>query len=174
MTIIATQGSPGDLFDLALNPGDVWVLAAVLSYAFYSVLLRRRPAVHPLSFLAVTFALGDLMLLPLYLWEHTNGARIDFGLPAVLAIGYVALFPGFCSYLFFNRGVDLVGANKAGQFIHLMPALGSFMAIALLGESFQVFHIAGIALIAFGITIATGRSYSVDDWLDTFNRNRRR
>jgi drug/metabolite transporter (DMT)-like permease len=174
VTVIATQGSPGDLFDLALNPGDVWVLAAVLSYSLYSVLLRRRPAVHPFSFLVATFAIGDLCLLPLYLWEHANGARIDLGLPAVLAIGYVALFPGFFSYLFFNRGVDLVGANKAGQFIHLMPALGSVMAIALLGESFQVFHIAGIALIGLGITIATSRGYSLDDWLDVLSRNRRR
>ena len=97
------------------------MLAAVGTYALYSALLRKRPAVHPLSFLAATFAIGALVLLPLYVHEHTSVAQVHPVLPAYLAIGYVAIFPGFLSYLLYNRGVALAGANTAGHFMHLMP-----------------------------------------------------
>lgn len=71
-----------------------------------------------------------------------------------MAILYVAVFPGFLSYLFFNRGVELVGANRAGHFLHLMPVFGSLLAIWFLGETIQSFHLAGIALIGGGILFA--------------------
>ncbi len=75
----------------------------------------------------------------------------------MLAIGYVAIFPSIIAYLCFNRGVELVGANRAGLFIHLMPVFGSLMAILFLGEAFRWYHAAGIPLIAAGIFLATRR-----------------
>ncbi|MFA5516756.1 MAG: DMT family transporter [Desulfuromonadales bacterium] len=81
----------------------------------------------------------------------------DFSLATLGAIAYVAVFPSIVSYLCFNRGVALVGANRAGLFIHLMPVFGSLMAILFLGESFHAFHAFGIALIALGILLATRR-----------------
>jgi drug/metabolite transporter (DMT)-like permease len=171
--VIATRGLPLDVLHLTLNPGDAWVLAAVLSYALYSVLLRKRPQVHPFSFLAATFAIGVVLLLPLYLWEHASGARMEIGTEAFLAMVYVAVFPGFLSYLFFNRGVDLVGANRAGQFIHLMPAFGSIMAIVFLGEDLHLFQIVGIVLIAFGLSLASSRPFRMEDWFANFGGPRR-
>jgi drug/metabolite transporter (DMT)-like permease len=155
VAVIAGRGSLEALVALSLNAGDSWVLAAVVSYALYSALLRRRPPVHPLSFLAASFAVGTAMLLPLFLWEHLAVARVQPGFVAALSIAYVALFPSTLAYLFFNRGVELVGANRAGQFVHLMPVFGSVLAILVLGEQLYLFHVAGIALIALGIVLAS-------------------
>ena len=154
LTIIG-RGSLGVLLSLSLNRGDILVFIAVAGYAGYSIGLRKRPAVHPLSFVAATFILGDLLLLPLYIWETMAGRNLHLDAPTVMAISYVAVFPSIVSYLCFNRGVELVGANRAGMFIHLIPVFGSVMAIVFLGESLQLFHIVGILLIAAGISMAT-------------------
>lgn len=155
---IALRGDWSGLAALDVNRGDLWVLVAVLAYALYSALLRKKPQVHPLSFLAASFAVGVLCLLPLYALELAQGGvghwREGWSAPSFLALAYVALLPGVLSYLFFNRGVELVGANAAGHFIHLMPIFGSLMAVFLLGERFQGFHATGAALIAAGLALA--------------------
>jgi drug/metabolite transporter (DMT)-like permease len=154
LTIIS-KGSWQALRALSINRGDLLIFIAVVCYAGYSVLLRKRPAIHPLSFVAVTFSIGSLLLLPLYLAETLAGRPVQFNATTLLAISYVAIFPSIVSYLCFNRGVELAGANRAGLFLHLMPVFGSIMAIAWLGESFEWFHAAGIALIILGILMAT-------------------
>ncbi len=155
VVVIITHGEFWALGRLALNRGDLWIFAAVVAYSVYSALLRRRPLVHPLSFLAATFALGTAMLLPLLLWEGAAGATPRFETATVLAVLYVAVFPSVLAYFFWNRGVEIVGANRAGQFVHLMPVFGSALAILLLGEEFHGFHAAGAALIFTGIVLAT-------------------
>ncbi len=152
---ILTKGDPFALAQLAVNRGDLLVFLAVVSYALYSALLRRRPAVHPLSFLAVTFGLGAAMLAPFWAWEHAAGNALLLNRTTVLSIGYVAVFPSVLAYFCYNRGVQLVGANRAGQFIHLMPVCGSLLAVLLLGEAFRTFHAVGMALCFAGIVLAT-------------------
>jgi len=152
---IATRGQPQDVMALALNPGDAWIIAAVIVWGLYTTLLTRRPAIHPLSLLTVTFTLGALMLLPLYVREYLQGARIAAGLPGILAIGYVIVFPGIVANFFFNRGVELVGPGTASLFTHLMPLFGTLLAVIFLGERVHAFHLAGALLIAVGIGLAT-------------------
>ena len=148
---IIVEGRPQVLTALAFNPGDLLVLLAVASYAAYSVLLRKRPAIHPLSFVAVTFTLGALMLLPLYLWESVAVRPMPINGRSLLSIAYVGIFPSIVSYLCYNRGVERIGANRAGLFLYLMPVFGSVMAVVFLGEAFRWFHGAGIVLIAAGL-----------------------
>jgi drug/metabolite transporter (DMT)-like permease len=155
---IAGHGSWQALAHFRLNSGDLWVLAALVISGFYFASLRRRPAVHPLSFLVAAMGLGSLMMLPFMLWEFAAGARIVGGLPSYLGIAYTAVFPSFLAYLFFNRGVELIGAGAAGQSMHLMPLFGSILAVIFLHETFQPYHVAGIALIAAGILLASLRS----------------
>ena len=152
---IAAHGSLEALAGLRLNPGDVWVLAALAIYAFYCVTLRKRPAVHPLSFLVAAMGIGSLMMLPVVLWEFSTGARINGGASSYLAIAYTAVLPSFVAYLLFNRGVELIGSGPAGQSLHLMPLFGSILAVIFLHESFQTYHAVGIALIAAGIALAS-------------------
>jgi drug/metabolite transporter (DMT)-like permease len=150
---IASQGSLAALLALSLNVGDAWVLAAVVSYALYSTLLRHRPQVHPLSFVAASFALGAVMLLPLLAWEIAAGHTLKLNAAAIGAIAYVGLVPAVLAYLCFNRGVQLFGPNRAGQFMHLMPVFGSLLAVGVLGERLELHHMLGIGLIAIGLLL---------------------
>ena len=97
-------------------------------------------------------------MLPFYLFEANAGAVIRGGWPSYAAIAYTAVLPSFVSYMFFNRGVELIGVGRAGQSIHLMPAFGTVLAVIFLGERIEAYHGVGIALIAGGITLASLRS----------------
>ncbi|HYD31020.1 MAG TPA: DMT family transporter [Azospirillaceae bacterium] len=153
--VVITRGDMGALVGLALNRGDLLIFLAVVGYAFYSVLLRRRPPIGPVSFLAVTFGMGAAMLLPLVAWEGMTGRVPELNRVTLLSVGYVTVFPSILAYLCFNRGVQLVGPNRAGLFIHLLPLFGSVLAVMLLGEAFLPAHAIGMALILGGIALAT-------------------
>lgn len=152
---IAGHGSIEALVELSLNRGDVWILAAMVIYGIYAAMFRRRPAAHPLSFLVATMGIGSMMILPFYLWETAQGGSIHGGPPVWLAMAYIAVFPSFIAYLFFNRGIELIGAARAGQSWHLMPLFGSILAVGFLGESFHLYHAIGIGLIGAGILLAS-------------------
>ncbi|TCZ65406.1 DMT family transporter [Roseicella aquatilis] len=151
---LVTQGDPAMLAGLALNRGDLWMLAAIVSYALYTALLRRRPAVHGLSFAAALFTTGAVLLLPFYAAETLSGRPLPLGAPALLAILYVAVFASVLAYLGYNRAVALLGANTAGLAVHLVPVFGTLLAVVLLGEVPRLYHAIGIALIGFGIWLA--------------------
>jgi drug/metabolite transporter (DMT)-like permease len=153
LTLVA-RGDPSVLAHLAFNTGDLWMLAAIASYAVYTALLRRRPAVHGLSFAAATFAAGAAMLLPLYGAESLGGRPLPLTATSVLAIGYVAVFASVLAYLSFNRIVALLGPNTAGLAVHLVPVFGTVLAVLLLGEAPRPHHAVGMALIAAGIWFA--------------------
>jgi drug/metabolite transporter (DMT)-like permease len=151
---VAVHGSLGALLDLKFCHSDLWILASAIIYGCYVVLLRRRPEVNPLSFMQVAMGLGALMVAPFYVWELGRGVHMTNDLGNYAGIAYMAVFPSFISYLFFNRGVQLIGATNAGQSTHLMPIFGSLMAVVLLGESFRSYHLAGVVLIGAGILLA--------------------
>lgn len=154
VVVIAARGSLQELATLRLNPGDVLVTAAVALYAIYPALLRQRPRVHHLSLLAALIALGTLFMVPFAVTEYAAGARLIPTPLALLSLGYAAIFPAFVCYLLYNRGVELIGAARAGQYIHLMPVFGVLLATAALGESLLAYHGVGIALIAAGLWLA--------------------
>lgn len=158
VAVIAARGSLAVLVHLRLNRGDVWILVAMAIYGIYAAALRRRPNVHPLSFLVAAMGIGSCMMLPFYLWEMAQGAVIRGGFESYTAMAYTAVFPSFIAYLFFNRGVELIGAGPAGQSMHLMPLFGSVLAVLFLGESFHLYHLIGISLIAAGILLASFRA----------------
>ncbi len=151
---VITRGRPWDLMHLGLNPGDALILAGVVLYAVYSLLLRRRPAVAPLSLLWATFAVSALILAPAFVVDLAIGRPPPFSAKAAAGVAYVAIFPSFLAYLFYNRGIDQIGSARASQFLHLQPVFGALLAVLLLGESFRLFHAAGFALIAAGIGLS--------------------
>ncbi len=126
-------------------------------YAFYAAILRMRPPIHPTSFLAVGMGLGTVFLLPGMMLEIASGRTFAFDAESALSLTYICFFPSLLGYLFLNRGIELVGANRAAPFIHLVPVFGSVLAIVLLGESFEPYHAIGYALVFGGITLATRR-----------------
>lgn len=152
---IASHGSLAALATLRIDRGDAYVLCALLVYAVYCVMLRRRPLVHPLSFLSTAMGLGSMMMLPFYLWERASGAHVADPHAAWLPMAYMAIFPSLIAYLLFNRGVELIGSGAAGHSMHLMPLFGSVLAVLFLGERLRNYHLVGIALIGGGIVLAS-------------------
>jgi drug/metabolite transporter (DMT)-like permease len=156
VVLIATEGRPRMLVGLELNRGDLWILAASLDWALYSVFLRWRPAgLEPKTFLTAIIAIGLLPLAVLYAWDLAAGHRFAINATNLAAIGYVALFPSVLAYVFWHRAVAEMGPNRTGQYLHLMPAFGAALAIVLLGERLQAFHLVGAVMIAVGIVLAT-------------------
>jgi drug/metabolite transporter (DMT)-like permease len=147
---IVMRGSMTLVVQLDFATGDFLVIAAVVLYALYSVLLRDRPAIHPLAFLSVTFSLGAMGLLPFYLGELLLKGPLEVDLRVAGSIGFVAVFPSIVAYFCWNRGVQLIGANRAGLFINLVPVFASALAIVFLGESVRWYHFTGLALIFGG------------------------
>ncbi|WP_265943056.1 DMT family transporter [Dechloromonas sp. A34] len=151
MTIVA-RGEFEVLAHLNLNIGDAWMLLAVLVWAVYTVGLAWRPAgVHPMLMLGAMTAVGLAALFPAYLWEMAQGRRINVHLGSLASLAYVGIFPSFIGYIFYNRGVAEVGANKASLFIHLMPVFGTLLSFVFLGEVPLWYHYLGIGLIFSGI-----------------------
>ena len=151
---IIGRGDPAMLWGLRLNIGDAIISVAVLLWALYSVLLRRRPVVHPLSFLAASMVVGIAVIAPVYAHELWSGRLIVPAAGSALAIAYVSIFPSFLAYLFFNRGVELIGSAATGQYMNVMPLMGAGLAMLFLGEALHLFHVAGLALIVAGILVA--------------------
>jgi drug/metabolite transporter (DMT)-like permease len=155
VAVILSRGAPAALSSIAFSRGDLWVLAAVLSWAIYTLLLSRRPVgVEPLALLAALVLVGVLWIAPFYAWEIVRGGRVAPDAVTLASVAYVAVFASVAAYVLWNEGVAGVGAGRAGVFLHLMPAFGSLLAIAFLGESFRPFHLAGIGLILGGVWAA--------------------
>ncbi len=154
---VVTHGRPWDLLHLGLNAGDGLILIGVVLYAVYSLMLRQRPQVHALSLLWATFVASLVLLAPLYAVELAAGHRIVVSPASFAGIAYVAIFPSFLSYLFYNRGIELSGAARASQYLHVQPIFGAILAVLLLGEAFGPHHAVGMVLILAGILVAARR-----------------
>jgi len=161
LTII-TRLDFAKLIHLDLNKGDLWLLVAMLSWAIYSTMLRtHKTDLKYLSFISVIVSIGLIFLFPQFLFEINNHQIIRFNFPVFLITSYVVLFAGLGSYILWNKAVVIVGPNKAGIFLHLMPVFSSFMAIFLLNEKLMNFHIIGAIIIIIGIYLSSKKSISI-------------
>ena len=129
------------------------MLGAVVAWSLYTSLLRLRPTVHPSSFLAATFAIGVVTMLPLACLEWRAIAAIRWRPEIFGAFAYVAVLPSVVAYRLYNHAVAKIGAARAGQTISLMPLFGALLAAPLLHESLHGYHVAGMILILGGIAI---------------------
>ena len=130
-------------------------VSALLVFGLYSAVMTRRPAVHQLSLISCCTAMGAVLLLPLAIWEYSSGSVLTPDLLSIATLGYVVVFASALAYLFFNRGISLIGPNRAAPFLHLVPLFGSVLAIVLLGEELKAFHLAGYALVIGGVIVAS-------------------
>jgi drug/metabolite transporter (DMT)-like permease len=156
--VLLSAGSFERLLQLKLNIGDLIVFCAYIFWALYAVLLRKLPrGMDPWAMLFVLIGLGALFVMPLYLLETIYFRAMPFTLTSVASSLWLGLFPcAICMYLW-NYAISSLGASRAGQFLHLIPAFTVILAILLLGEQFAGHHLAGIALIIAGIAL-TSRS----------------
>jgi drug/metabolite transporter (DMT)-like permease len=161
VSLIIAGGNLALLLNLQANRGDLLVLAAALIWALYSTNLKRYPKdLHPLAYQCAIVIVGLIGILPFYLLEIGLGHHLSISqapLATLATIVYVAVFPSVLAFIFWNRAVREIGANRAGAFIHLMPVFSSILAVLFLGEQIELYHIQGIALVFSGIFMATYR-----------------
>jgi len=153
LTIIL-QGQLATLLQIHFNKGDIGYTVALFIFGLYSALTSRRPAMKQLSFLVFSCGAGSLLILPMFIWEMSTGHVTPLNAHTIPVIVYVAIFPSTIAYLFYNRGLELIGANRSAPFLHLIPVFGSVMAIGLLGEELHLYHIIGYVLVFAGVVIA--------------------
>jgi drug/metabolite transporter (DMT)-like permease len=154
LTIIL-RGDFSALANVHLNKGDLMFASSLLAFGLYSALMPRRPVTHQLSLISFTTGCGAALLLPFAIWEYRAGFALQPDALTVGTLAYVVIFPSTLAYLFFNRGIALIGPNRAAPFLHLVPVFGSAMAILLLGEALRLFHLAGYVLVLAGVIIAS-------------------
>jgi drug/metabolite transporter (DMT)-like permease len=154
LTIIL-RGDFAALAGIHFNKGDLMMAGALVAFGLYSALMPRRPKTHQLSLITFTTGCGALLLLPFSIWEFSTGFTLKPDAATIVTVIYVVIFPSTLAYLFFNRGIALIGPNRAAPFFHLVPVFGSAMAILLLGEQPQLFHLVGYLLVLAGVVIAS-------------------
>jgi len=150
---VILEGRLANLWQLHFATGDLSMLFAAFDYALYSVLLRKAPRLHPMSFLTVTFTLGSLILLPFFVWERAVSAPVLFSPDLALATVYIAVFPSILAYLFWNHGVAVIGSNTTGLFACFIPIFTAVIATLFLHESLHVYHGVGLVMIIIGIVL---------------------
>jgi drug/metabolite transporter (DMT)-like permease len=154
---IISSGELQALARLSLNPGDLLLLAGALLWAIYTVLLKWRPPLRPLSFLFAIVAAAAAFSLPFYLWEISAGGTMTVSPGTLAAIGYLAIFPSIVAYICWNHAVAVLGPNVAGFFNPVIPVFGTLFAVTLLGEPFRLYHLAGFALVLGGVVLTSKR-----------------
>ena len=158
--VIVLHGDLTTLENIEFNRGDLIFLVALVIFGLYSVLSLKRPAIHGLSFVAFTFGAGAAGLIPLFIWELLTRPMIVMDTANLLTLFYVAVFPSTVAYICFNRGVRMIGANRAAPFFHVIPVFGTAMSILFLDEHPQAFHFIGFALVLTGVLVASRKPAS--------------
>ena len=153
--VILLHGDLTALSNIDFNKGDLIFMVALIIFALYSVLSLKRPNIHGLSFVGFTFGCGAACLIPFLIWELLSRPLMQLDAANLLTLFYVAVFPSTLAYLCFNRGVQLIGANRAAPFFHVVPVFGTVMSIVFLGEHPQAFHFIGFALVLTGVFVAS-------------------
>lgn len=155
---ILAQGDPAAVLAVRFRAADLWLLAASLCWALYSVLLRRSPAeLNGLPFLCLTSVAGVVTTAPLYFWERAAGAAMVVTPASLGAIAFLALVPALSAYFLYARAVLALGPTRTGIFLNLSPVFAIAAAILLLGEQLHGYHLLGVAMIALALLLNSRR-----------------
>lgn len=154
VVIVGSGGSWARLLDLALNAGDLLMLAAAFCYAGYTVALRKRPPVDALSLFTIMAGAAFVASIPLTVTEAALGALQWPSAKGWIVVVVVAVFPSFLAQIFFVQGVTMIGPGRAGVFVNLVPVFAAVLAVAILGEPFETYHAIALGLVLGGIWIS--------------------
>ena len=156
VVVIVSKADINILINLSFNKGDLWMVVAMFSWAMYSALLRKKKIeLSQTSLLQVIISAGLILLLPAYLIEMALGFKLNVNLPFILTLSYVVLFPGLASFICWIKGIALIGSNRSGIFLHLMPIFSTLLAIIIFNEKFMNFHLFGATFIIVGIFLSS-------------------
>ena len=156
---IITKADLNLIKNLNFNKGDLSMIVAMFAWAAYSALLKKKKyEIYQLALLQVVIISGLIFLVPIYFIEMNLGHLIVLGQPFYLTLSYVVIFPGLLSFFFWIKGISIIGANRAGIFLHLMPIFGAIMAMIIFDEKFMYYHLLGAIFILAGITLSNKKT----------------
>ena len=155
VSYVVVKGDYKNIFNSDFYSGDIFILLAVTSWALYSIFLKKNvTGVSGFSFLYISFAFTVILLLPVYLFDlFILGNFLQLNKESLLVISYTGIFPSIFSYICWNTGVALIGPNKSGPYLHLMPIFGGILAFLVFQETLHIYHYAGIVSVIVGIII---------------------
>jgi drug/metabolite transporter (DMT)-like permease len=152
---IISSGSIQKIISLSFNKGDLWMLVCVITWALYSTLLKKNKfEFSQFSLIQLMVSAGILFLIPQFFYEKSIGLEVNFNKAFFLILFYVVIFPAIASYYCWQKGVEIIGPNRASMFIQLMPLFSAVMAIIIFNEKFEFYHFIGAAFIVTGIYLS--------------------
>ena len=158
---IILKGNLNNLYNLYFTSGDLWMLAAVIAWCLYSVLLRKIDSkTSQLANLEVMIIIGIIFIFPFYILESSFSTYLPSTGLDLAIICYVAVFASIVAFFSWNKGVSIIGPNRASLFLHLIPVFSSIWAISFLNEKFSFFHFIGVLFILSGIILSNIKKYN--------------
>tara|TARA_B100000579_G_scaffold107509_1_gene85586 strand:+ start:728 stop:1624 length:897 start_codon:yes stop_codon:yes gene_type:complete len=160
--VIITRLDLNILLNLNFNIGDIWMICAVICWGIYSAFLKKlKLKISLLALVHVLCSCGLLFLLPQFLYEYSQGDIIQVNKSFVYCLVYLALFPSIGSYYCWTGAVSIIGPNRAGIFLMLIPLFSAIMAIFFFNEEFQLYHFVGSIFVIIGLLLANKKMKNV-------------
>ena len=157
---IISNGDVQRIVSLSFNNGDLWMLVCVLSWALYSTLLKKNKfKLSQFSLIQIMVSVGVIFLIPQYFYEQSIGLELNLNKAFFIILFYVVVFPALVAYYCWQKGVEIIGPNRATMFIQLMPLFSAVMAIIIFKEKFELYHFVGATFIVSGIYLSNKKTY---------------
>lgn len=152
--VLITKGSIDALLHINFTIGDLLMLVACFFFAYYTILVRQKPAeLTPKVFLFSVFVIGTIFLFPFYIWEHLFYKKVILDTKTVLATSYVGIFASLVSYYLWNEAIRLIGTSKTALIYYLIPVFSGILAYSFLGQTIVLTQIISMGIIITGLLI---------------------
>ena len=152
---IISNGDIQKIISLNFNKGDLWMLICVITWALYSTLLKKNKFnFSQFCLIQLMVTVGIIFLIPQFFYEKAIGLELNFNKAFFLILFYVVVFPAIAAYYCWQKGVEIIGPNRASMFIQLMPLFSAIMAIIIFKEKFELYHFVGASFIVIGIYLS--------------------
>jgi len=143
------------LLSLNFNKGDLFMIGAIIAWGIYSAYLRKRTFdVSLLSLVHIICTFGLVFLFPLFILDVVEGKTVEVSSNLFYILIYIAIFPSIGSYYCWAGAVSIIGANRAGIFLSLIPLFSTIFAMIFFNEKFLFFHFIGSILIILGLFLS--------------------
>ena len=158
---IISNGDIQKIIALDFNKGDIWMLVCVITWSLYSTLLKKNNfKFSQFTLIQLMVSVGILFLIPQFFYEKSIGLELNLDKNFFLILIYVAIFPAIAAYYFWQKGIEIIGPNRASMFIQLMPLFSAVMAIIIFKEKFELYHFVGATFILSGIYLSNRKVYA--------------
>ena len=152
---IISNADLNKIFSLNFNKGDLWMLVCVICWSLYSTLLKKHSfKFSQFTLIQLMVSVGILFLIPQFFYEKSIGLETNFNTPFFIILFYVVMFPALAAYYCWQKGIVIVGPNRASMFIQLMPLISAVLAILIFQETFELYHFIGASFILSGIYLS--------------------